>query len=1014
MIARGAMPEARWRRDWRAGIATVAQYERLRIARERGDAVGRAPLAALRCEADPGSAALADAPLGWVFAEVGQEPASLRMPPGASVRYRVRAEPGTRFEARLRAEGTDAAEGPGLEFVAVVREPGGTEQGRWSRHLGGPGEGTIGSVSLALPETPEGRLVLELAIAGGPEEGSERAVWIDPCLTSPRSARDSDPVERFPGSTPPRATPPGAERRDAGGGAGEVPTPATTPRFSILTPVHDPNPLFLDRAIASVLRQSVADWELCIYDDGSAEPEVHALLDEHARDPRVRIARGERATGIAQATNGALALASGEFVCLLDHDDEIEPDALAAIALALAEFPGADLIYTDEAIVDDGNRPLGTLLKPGWSPEFFESNMYSCHFGALRRTLVEEVGGFRSECDGSQDYDLMLRLGERGAMVVHTPGVRYYWRRHPESASAGAKPYAYAAAERALREHFERVGRPGAVESMRLLGSYRRSPIESEDRIAIVLAVPADRREPDAVEASVRALNGAREGAGVELVVAAGGPAAAELRPRLAADETLETTLVEGPAEATRAELLDLAASKTDAEALVLCAEPVEPVSDGWLAEMLTVASIPGVGVVGSIGISSEERIERSGVVISDGLPLVADLDEPLAFDDPDRVSASQTCVRNFSASTGTVMVRRDVLERLGGLSSHGFDQLAETDLCLRAREAGLRVAVTPLARLRRAAQRSWAAETDLAELFAFQRRWWSEGVDPYYHPHLCGQRAVFAPGPALRRSPSAGWRPPTVGDGEQAQEPVEPGVREELAAAYLRGTGIEIGALHSPLRVPDSVTVRYVDRMPVTLLRRHYPELAELPLVEVDILDDGERLETIKNATQDFVIANHLLEHTGDPIATIGTWLRVLRPGGVIYLAVPDKRFTFDSDRQTTPLEHIVRDYEQGPEVSRRQHFEEWARHVEGVPEDRVAERADALEELDYSVHTHVFTERELLELLLFCGERFGELEIEALRRNGLETVVVLRKPDPDAPRPEPAPAYDELPVPG
>jgi SAM-dependent methyltransferase len=201
---------------------------------------------------------------------------------------------------------------------------------------------------------------------------------------------------------------------------------------------------------------------------------------------------------------------------------------------------------------------------------------------------------------------------------------------------------------------------------------------------------------------------------------------------------------------------------------------------------------------------------------------------------------------------------------------------------------------------------------------------------------------------------------------------------------------------------------------MPVTLLRRHYPELAELPLVEIDFMDDGERLGTVPPESQDFVIANHLLEHTGDPIGTIANWLRVLRPGGVIFMAVPDKRYTFDIERDPTPVEHMIRDFEEGPEASRRQHFEEWARHVEGVAEEQVAERADILERIDYSVHTHVFTEHTLLELVLACDRLVGPLAIETLRRNGMETLVILRKPDPAVVLPTPPRAYDELPVAG
>ncbi|MQA76392.1 MAG: glycosyltransferase, partial [Solirubrobacterales bacterium] len=789
-------------------------------------------------------------------------------------------------------------------------------------------------------------------------------------------------------------------------------------RFSILTPVHDPSPLYLDRAIASVLRQTAGDWELCLYDDASTDADVREVLAAHVEaDPRVRLERGERSLNISGATNAALAMARGEFVCLLDHDDEIEPDAIATIASALDQHPEADMVYTDEATIDGDNSWRSNFLKPAWSPEFFESNMYTCHFGAYRREMVERLGGFRGQCDGSQDYDLVLRLGERSDRIVHAPGVKYYWRFHARSASAGAKPYAFEAAERALGEHFERAGRPGEAESTRLPGAYRRTPVESTDRVAVVLAVPAERQEAEAIATCLRAIAGAPAGPGVELICAAAGSGAADLCRGIAAEQSIEALVVEGPPAASRAELFDLAAGAAEVEAFVLLAEPVVPDDPAWLAELLTLAAIPEVGVVGSLGLSPDDRIEHGGVVISEGLPLVADLEEHLTFDDPEWSSPTQTLVRDYSAASGTVLVRREVLDRLGGLAAQGFDQLAEIDLCLRARAAGLRVAVTPLARMRRAATRCAAAETSLAELFAFQRRWWSRGVDPYYHPWLCRQRAILThlyrfprfPRPA----PQDHWRPPSEGDGGPAPDALPSGAREELAAAFLHGDGLEIGPLHSPLRLPPGAAARYVDRMPVTLLRRHYPELAALPLIEVDILDDGERLDTIEAESQDFVIANHLLEHTGDPIATIGNWLRVLRPGGVIYLAVPDKRYTFDIDREVTPLEHIIRDHEEGPEVSRRRHFEEWARHVEGVSEEHVGERADALEQIDYSVHTHVFTERELLELLMHCAERFGGLEIEALRRNGIETLVVLRKPDPEAPRPDPTPAYEELPEP-
>jgi SAM-dependent methyltransferase len=217
---------------------------------------------------------------------------------------------------------------------------------------------------------------------------------------------------------------------------------------------------------------------------------------------------------------------------------------------------------------------------------------------------------------------------------------------------------------------------------------------------------------------------------------------------------------------------------------------------------------------------------------------------------------------------------------------------------------------------------------------------------------------------------------------------------REDLAARYLRGTGIEIGALHNPLSTPPGASVRYVDRMTVSELRQQYPELNGLPLVEVDLIDDGERLEAIPDESLDFVIANHFLEHCEDPLRALTSFCRVLRSGGTVYLAVPDKRETFDVDRPVTSLDHLLRDHAEGPEGSRRSHFEEWARFVDRVEESRVESHVDELMAKDYSIHYHVWTQAELLELLASLRTRLRlPFDVETLVRNGHEHIAILEK---------------------
>lgn len=243
----------------------------------------------------------------------------------------------------------------------------------------------------------------------------------------------------------------------------------------------------------------------------------------------------------------------------------------------------------------------------------------------------------------------------------------------------------------------------------------------------------------------------------------------------------------------------------------------------------------------------------------------------------------------------------------------------------------------------------------------------------------------------------------------EREQLPEAPdylAARAVLAESFLFGEGLEIGPLHQPLAIPRGARARYVDRMPVEQLRREYPELATWDLTEPDIIDDGETLATVTPESQDFVVANHFLEHTEDPIGTILTHLSKLRPGGILFYAVPDKRYTFDFRRPATPLEHMVADHDQGPERSRREHYEEWSRLViEPDAEDGKdwRERATELETAGYSIHMHTWDEAEFLRLVLECRERSeAGFDLAAAAHRGLEFIVVLRK---RGPLPEPGP---------
>ncbi|MGK5093035.1 methyltransferase domain-containing protein [Deltaproteobacteria bacterium TL4] len=217
---------------------------------------------------------------------------------------------------------------------------------------------------------------------------------------------------------------------------------------------------------------------------------------------------------------------------------------------------------------------------------------------------------------------------------------------------------------------------------------------------------------------------------------------------------------------------------------------------------------------------------------------------------------------------------------------------------------------------------------------------------------------------------------------------------RQEIAASYLQGKGIEIGALHLPLEVPLTAEVRYVDHMPEKALRWHYPELEPFNLVPVDLIDDGERLRTLPTESVDFVISNHMIEHAEDPVFALNNWLRVLKKEGILYLGVPDMRHTFDKNRPVTPLEHLLQDFKQTPAISRKQHYQEWSHFVDHVPEEKMEQHVKNLEEMHYSIHFHVWTPMAFLKLLLYCQHEMAlPFEIVFMQQQGLEFIVVLKK---------------------
>jgi SAM-dependent methyltransferase len=218
--------------------------------------------------------------------------------------------------------------------------------------------------------------------------------------------------------------------------------------------------------------------------------------------------------------------------------------------------------------------------------------------------------------------------------------------------------------------------------------------------------------------------------------------------------------------------------------------------------------------------------------------------------------------------------------------------------------------------------------------------------------------------------------------------------LRQELSYRYIAGSGIEIGALHGPLPVSSRATVKYVDRLNVTELRKHYPELDHVNLVPVDIIDDGESLSSFKDESLDFIIANHMLEHCENPIGTLRSHFLKLRPGAIAYYAVPDKNFTFDLPRPLTTFEHLLLDDSLGPGCSKKQHFMEWVRFVNKKNEEESITQFEYLMNINYSIHYHVWNSDTFHDFIIQANRCLGDIfTVDEFVLNGQEAICILRK---------------------
>ncbi|MBF0318633.1 MAG: glycosyltransferase [Nitrospirae bacterium] len=526
------------------------------------------------------------------------------------------------------------------------------------------------------------------------------------------------------------------------------------PKISIAMPVYNISPRWLDKCIQSVIDQYYENWELCIYDDASSNPETLQCLNKWKdSDPRIKIAFGTVNMHISGATNEALKLAEGEFIALLDNDDELTHDALYENVKLLNENSELDFIYSDEDKLEEDGTRSDPFFKPDWSPELFCSMMYTCHLGVYRKSIIDKINGFRRGYEGSQDYDMVLRFIGHTApeRIAHIPKALYHWRKIYGSASGNAqhKTYAFDSAMKALKDYMERNSIEGELINVHDTGIYRIKRRLMETPLVSIIIPTRDKVQY--LEKCVNSLIDTTDYPNVEIIILDTGsvePATNEFYEEIRHRETIRIIDYPNP-EFNYAEANNWAAERASGPYVLFLNNDTEAIEPEWLSAMMEYGQLPDVGAVGAKLLYPGNGIQHMGVVV--GLKRAASHigrlypdEKPMGFP----FLHAKDVVRNVTAVTGAcLLMRRALFDEINGFDVKFRIAFNDIDLCLRLRKKGCKVIYTPYAKLYHHESVSVGKpyeDTDRCaglfetEVELFRERWDIENyIDPFFNKNL-------------------------------------------------------------------------------------------------------------------------------------------------------------------------------------------------------------------------------------------------------------------------------------
>lgn len=519
-------------------------------------------------------------------------------------------------------------------------------------------------------------------------------------------------------------------------------------KFSIAVPAYETPEMFLREMIESVQGQTYDNWELCIVNASPENDVMRRVLAEYSqKDARIRVKELAENKGIAGNTNEALAMASGDFVGLLDHDDLLAPNVLFEAAKALEQEPSIDVLYTDEDKVDiDGKKHFKPNLKPDFNLDLLRSNNYICHFFMVRKTLAEQAGGFSGEYDGAQDYDFILRCTDMAKNIHHIPEILYHWRTHEASTADNpiSKLYAYEAGKRAIEAHLTRRGQAGEVSLKKDLGFYRvKYPVQGNPLVSVIIP---NKDEAESLKLCIESFRRTVSWENYEIIIVENnstGPEIFSYYRELAKDAHIR--IVRWKSAFNYSAINNYGVKYAKGEYLLFLNNDIEALREGWLTEMLGVCQRPEVGAVGAKLLYPDGTIQHAGTVIG-----IGGIAGHMFVNMPGERSGylhKASLMLDYSAVTAAcMMMKRSLYEQLGGFEERLSVAFNDVDLCLRANEAGYLVVYDPYACLRHYESKSRGAEDSpekvrrFQEEIEFMRTRWEKLLkagDPYYNKNL-------------------------------------------------------------------------------------------------------------------------------------------------------------------------------------------------------------------------------------------------------------------------------------